>query len=383
MRVLLHIGQSKTGTSAIQAFLTLNRGILRKHGILYPSIKIKGMPLNLGAHNAVSDALLNHHRFPFVSAADYFQQFFNDATESKSDLLILSAEHFFGGEPRVWSVQNEEEYFQFYREKVEKLAVFLQGHEVKILVYLRPQLDWLSSAIAQTVRIERLISDRLIYNNDRQFFELIKPLLKYADLLDIWRDIIKPSSFMVVPYIRSALHKNSSVADFLMRTGLDHISFQYATTDIQVNESLNYEFIEVKKRLNHTNRSKNEERTIIRCLENLSRANPGSSKYIINPEIIKDVNEFIGSHNERVNRCFMSDGFMLPTSTEKCSPQNPLTEMQIGEAMQLFYTEYSKLKYRILLFSFLLRAMLRVHASTLHAALHQFKVLYWAVKYKR
>jgi len=38
MRVILHIGQSKTGTTALQSFLASNRTPLAKAGICYPDV---------------------------------------------------------------------------------------------------------------------------------------------------------------------------------------------------------------------------------------------------------------------------------------------------------------------------------------------------------
>jgi hypothetical protein len=39
MRIVLHIGSSKTGTTALQASLTRNAHYLRQHGVLYPAVR--------------------------------------------------------------------------------------------------------------------------------------------------------------------------------------------------------------------------------------------------------------------------------------------------------------------------------------------------------
>ena len=122
MRILLHLGQSKTGTSAIQTFLTLNRSSLGKAGVLYPSVKIGGMSIDMGSHNAVADSLVGMSRFPHLNSDQYFSQFFKEVKRIDAKLLILSAEHFFAGEPRVWAVANREEYFNLYRRKPLKAA---------------------------------------------------------------------------------------------------------------------------------------------------------------------------------------------------------------------------------------------------------------------
>ena len=38
-RLLLHIGLPKTGTKTLQLTMSLNRGLLRRHGFLYPTLK--------------------------------------------------------------------------------------------------------------------------------------------------------------------------------------------------------------------------------------------------------------------------------------------------------------------------------------------------------
>lgn len=383
MRVLLHIGQSKTGSSAIQAFLMLNRQKLREIGVLYPAAKIKGMPVNMGAHNAVADALAGKSSFPYLTADQYFQQFFEEAKSINANLLILSAEHFFAGEPRTWDVLDEEEYFKRYEQKVQNLAAYVSGHEVSILVYLRPQVDWLSSAVSQNVRIDRLISDKQLYHNDRQFFEVVKPLLRYSTLLDVWARTLKPSSFMVIPYDRKTLVKNSSIADFLHRAGLENTVFPYASTDIQVNESLTREYIEVKKILNGHRRTKNEERVIIRCLERLSKSSNKGTRYTLDAGVQRDVESFVSSENERLNRQYQTDGLVFVARSEGQSrEQKSLTEEDVARAMDAFEREYRRPRYKLLWLNFATRAFLRAYAKPVQAALHQVKMAYLNMKYR-
>ncbi|MCH8942156.1 MAG: hypothetical protein IIA48_06935 [Bacteroidetes bacterium] len=52
-KFILHIGQSKTGTTAIQSFLSENRKILHNKGILYPDILKKWVSLDLLNHNQI------------------------------------------------------------------------------------------------------------------------------------------------------------------------------------------------------------------------------------------------------------------------------------------------------------------------------------------
>jgi hypothetical protein len=383
MKVLLHIGQSKTGTSAIQAFLTLNRSSLQEAGILYPSVKISGIPIDLGAHNAVADSLVGKSRFPYLSADQYFSQFFKEAQRIDAKLLILSAEHFFAGEPRVWTVANHEEYFNLYRQKVERLATYLKGHDVSLLVYLRPQLDWLASAVGQMVRIDRLISDTPLYQTDRQFFELMKPLLRYSTFLDVWADVIKPSTFTVVPYTKNSLYKGSSISDFLRRADLEKINFEYGSFDRQVNKSLTREYVEVKKILNKSPRSKNTERVIIRCLERLSETSQEGTRYGFPEDIRRDLESFIAPENTRLNERYRTDNLSFEArGPEQDHEQKPLSEGDIIRAMAAFEREYSRPRYRLLSLNYASRAFLRVYGKPVHGALHRMKMAYVKMKFR-
>ena len=210
----------------------------------------------------------------------------------------------------------------------------------------------------------------------------MKPLLKYADILDVWKEVICPSHFSVIPYDRKTICKGSSIADFLKRANLEHIIFDYGDSNIQVNVSLNREFIEVKKMLNSTLRSKNEERIIIRCLENLSRDNPSSSKYTIDPDVKYDIVDFVKEQNERINSLYIQEGLMpLKSSSNNVFEVKP-SEFEIDRAYVAYKSEFKHFKYIFIGWRFLVLSFLRAHAKPIHAALHQIKVMYWSWKYK-
>lgn len=176
MKILLHIGQSKTGTSAIQAYLTLNWTELGEQRTLYPSVTIGGLTVDMGNHNSVANALCDVMRYPNLPADACFAQFFAEAERTGARRLILGAEHLFGGEPRIWDVSNPDAFATAYRRKIERLKAYLQGHEVEVFVYLHPQAHWLGSVIGQTVCTERLTREQRIYESDRQLFEMAKPV---------------------------------------------------------------------------------------------------------------------------------------------------------------------------------------------------------------
>ncbi len=385
MKILLHVGQSKTGTSAIQAYLTLNRAQLHDRGVLYPSVTIGGFKVDLGSHNAVADSLTGVARYPGLTAEEYFTQFYHEAERIDAGLMILSAEHFFGGEPRIWDVQNDAEYFDRYRCKLEALYGFLKGHEVEILAYLRPQVDWLASAISQTIRTERLIREQPIYRNDRQFFEMAKPVLRYADLIQLWIECLHPKNVAVVPYERKNLHKGSSIADFLSRSGLEDMTLTYGSDDLQVNASLSREFIEVKKSLNLLPRSKSDERIVIACLERIAARDRHLAFYRLDAGLINEVTVYVAAGNALLNRSYMRSGMELKavSASYLSKPDVIPTEESVAAAYEEFILQYNSLRTVFLRVDYALRAFLRTHVKPAHSAMHQLKKLYRSIIYRK
>jgi hypothetical protein len=382
MKVLVHIGQSKTGTSAIQAYLTLNRVPLASQGVLYPAVRVAGVPVEIANHNALADSLSGLSRFPHLSADEYFRQFWREAAQCRAELMILSAEHFFGGEPRVWNVSGEDDYFRLYREKVRALGQQLRGHDVEVLVYLRPQVDWLESAIGQTVRISQLISQPSPYANDRQFFELMKPVLRYGKLLDIWEEELDHRRIRVIPYQRDALIRQSAIDDFIARCGLAQFNFPYGHGGLEVNASFTREYVEVKKRLNEIPRSKLSESVVIECLTRLSKMGEFSQRYYLDPALSAEVARFAAAENEPVNRRFLdAESSLVAQSGTRTGMAQPDTA-DIDRAMAAFERMYRGPRMRLLMLSLAIRDALRRRAPALHAHLHQLKRLYRTWRYK-
>ena len=377
MKILLHIGQSKTGTSAIQKFLTLNKDRLREAGFLYPGVKLSGITVDIGAHNSVADALARKYRYPYYTDVQYFNKFLKEAKDVKAETIILSAEHFFGGEPRIWEVTSGEEFIKLYRKKIQRLASFLSDHEITILVYLRPQIDWLASAISHTIRIDGLISNKRTYENDMQYFEMAKPILKYSVLLNIWADTIKPSSFIVVPYSKKQLMGGSSVSDFLYRAGLSGFKFSYGDMQMQANKSIAVDFIEVKKVLNLSPRSRHTERAYISCLERLSVASKFGSEYVLDNIVQRDAESFVAEDNARLSKLYGKGNWTFRHKTSISAKINkPLEADDIKKAFQLFEKEIRHPRYKLVCLRSVIGVFLRNHARPINAVLHQIKTAY-------
>lgn len=380
MQILLHIGQSKTGTSAIQAYMTLNRVQLSEQGVLYPTVTIGGMRVDVGNHNSIADSLCGLIQFPYLTAGQYFKHIFAEAKRTAATRIVFSGEHFFGGEPRIWNVPDHAAFFAAYRQKVEALAIHLGKHDTKVLIYLRPQAEWLSSAISQTIRIQGLLSDQQIYQNDRQFFEMAKPVLCYGKLLDIWSEVLQPSSIEVVPYDRKMLIKGSAIADFLQRAGLRGLRLPYGNVNLEVNESLTRECIEVKKRFNLRQHSKSAERIAIRCLVQMSRKRGGATTYLLSPELLEDIRNFIEPENAVIESRFGTAAETLNALPNRTA--DPLELYAVEEVWSAFDATFRSASVRLMIIDDIIREFMRNNARPIHSFLHQFKMMRQRHRYK-
>lgn len=371
MEVVLHIGQSKTGTSAIQAFFTLNRKELSSAGILYPPVNIGVSKVDIGNHNFLADTISGKLVPPFLSVEECHRQLVRTPQERGINRLVISGEHFFGGEPRIWDVRSEDEYFQFYKMKVQRVGEFFGGLPIMILVYLRPQVDWLESAISQTIRIQSLLSKPHVYRNDRQFFNLVRPLLRYGTLLEIWRAAMPQSQIVAVPYVRSQLIGRNSVSDFLYRANIDGAGLSLGKMELEVNESIALDFLEVKKQLNLIEHSSAREHAYIKCLSKLSKNSKFTSRYVVAKDIVDSVKELAEGENEVVNEKYISGG-RLEAVGDRREVITPSAE-DVAIAAEHFKEEFRRIRYRVMEWDVAARALLRRRVPAVHGLLHSMK----------
>jgi hypothetical protein len=375
-KVILHIGQSKTGTSAIQSFLTLSSKQLREKGIVYPMVTNHGMPLALGSHNAMADALLGVSTYPFLSAEEYFSQFWREAEKKKSHTMILSAEHLFGGQPRLWDISSVSEYWERYEEKAYRLSELLAGAQVELFAHLRPQIDWLSSTISHTIKIEQLASHKKIYQSDDQFFNMIKPSLDYNRIISIWADQVRAEKVTISPYIKKSMIGGNSVVDFLTRTGINTDLFPEQRMHRKINESITREYIEVKKRLNEIRRDKDDERLVVHCLKRLSRNSVLGTYYKIEESVVNDAKVYCDAINKELVKNFLPGEQFSALSEYRGDDQEALSQAIIDQAMDNFMAEYGTVRSKIWRTKSRVKSTLRTRARPVHSALHQLKRLY-------
>lgn len=235
MKLYLHIGTEKTGTTSIQQFLDQNRDALRAQGVF--------LPRSLGPRN--------HRRLPFIAsdpgtvddfairngltddaaaqpAKDtYWAAFLTELDETADcDTTIITSEQL---SSRLRSAA-----------EISRLAGLLSPRfdTIEIIVYLRQQISYAISNYSTLIksggtRADILPPDRL--NAD------------YRAMLTDWQDGFGKAQLSVRLFDRAWLTGGDVVTDFCAATGLP--PDRYARPDTQ-NESLDLMSLELLRRIN-------------------------------------------------------------------------------------------------------------------------------------
>ncbi|MDV6344296.1 hypothetical protein [Nitrosomonas sp. Is37] len=126
-QLYLHIGTHKTGTTALQHYLSHNRDVLETTGWLYPRSGCPQRGVNYGHHD-VAWSFLGRGEFDIGVLRE-------EIDRSKCSKIILSSEE-----------------FEFCRDP-KPIAQAFNGLDVWVIVYFRRQDDLVLSAFNQNVRM--------------------------------------------------------------------------------------------------------------------------------------------------------------------------------------------------------------------------------------
>jgi hypothetical protein len=207
----IHTGTHKTGTTALQRFLSTHERALLERGLHYP------------LHGRVD---WGHHNLAWEL---YAPELFDRGRGSLDDLVHeLRAV----GAPRACLSSEEFEYLHAAPQQLARLADAVRGagYEPRVVLFVRPQADYLESLYAQ-LTIMVAFYDRFSSGDappfDRYFDEVVQDgtlrgrfaetLFDYDRLADRFANVVGRQRLIVRPYRGGA---NGSILDeFLALTG--------------------------------------------------------------------------------------------------------------------------------------------------------------------
>jgi hypothetical protein len=247
MRIILHIGVYKTGTTAVQSFLARNRSALTERGILYPESFTR-----FDAHHPLPWALGVGHldKDPSVRPDEVVRAILQEAESAGADTVILSSEEFINLEAA---------------ERLPKLKRLFDGHAVEILVYLRRQDSLLLSTYGQHVRMYSIrfsgtISDFLLKHSNF----LIK--YNYWQTLQRWAKVFGSDAMHIQLYDQARFPEGNIVEDFADTLGIGLEGCDMSNVS-GINRNLSDLGLEVLRRLNAMPLDETTHHKLIRFLD--------------------------------------------------------------------------------------------------------------------
>jgi hypothetical protein len=213
--VFLHIGTMKTGTTSLQEFLFNNEEFLRRNGFIYPQAG------HLPPNPTIPIEHMGHHRLSLsiqrrrgMIDEGCWGDLLQELARSDADAAIISSETF--------ESCNE--------NQVSKIYDYLNGYDVKIVICLRNQFDYLVSCYKQFVRRHtdrdeegRRARPRL-YHSFRSYLPRGVQQANYAVTLGRWAAHFGKDNIRVIAYDRFK-RGNSLYDEFLRVVGVAEEGF--------------------------------------------------------------------------------------------------------------------------------------------------------------
>lgn len=199
MRIFLHTGVWKTGSTAIQTFLAKNAGLLRTGGVLIPEYAS-----NMQNYNHLFERLVERDEAGVQSVAESIGR---DIAAADPETLIISSEHFWHAPPDV----------------LERIAAMLRrfSNDVRVIAYIRPQDDMWASLYAQQAKFFRVRSAHNIWGNGDYIGPAIaENAMFYHRCFSVYQQIFGTNAVQLRLYDRSAFPDGDVVQDFLDCVGI-------------------------------------------------------------------------------------------------------------------------------------------------------------------
>ncbi len=243
MKIFLHIGNYKTGSTAIQSFLFQNRERLRELGYYVPETGRIG-----DAHHAWAGTFSGRPGSP-ADPDTLYGDIRAELAVCGCDKAIVSTETLFNG--------------MLPKEVVRRLP----GHEIVVVAYLRRQDEFASAFYMQLVKHPNFMEAN---PPDLSRFLKKQGAIDYLRILRQWAEVVGQQATIVYPYEKSQL-PNGLMADFLNRIGIAPDAFPAGTEAPSVNVTIETELIEYLRIANGLGPSQDEHARLLHALTEISR----------------------------------------------------------------------------------------------------------------
>lgn len=239
MKLFLHIGTEKTGTTSIQNFFHRNRERLAERGVLYP--EAPGKRNQTGLTMAAGDiskrdplrrtAGLKSDEKILAFREEMFAELAREARAKPYRIAVMSGEH-------CSSRLTKDAEVTWLRDQLTPIF-----SEVAIVVYLRRQDDYLLSTYSTSIKSGN--TQKLDIPKE----QTIEKRYNHWNLLSRWARVFGRENIICRKFERASLTNGDVVEDFLGLVGIPPESLEKPE---DVNESLDAEALEFLRLFNRT-----------------------------------------------------------------------------------------------------------------------------------
>lgn len=343
LKLYLHIGMPKTGTTYIQNFLRENNEVLKNEGYVYPDfgVRFDTIGINRNGHFLVSVI-----RDENGNRLKEKEQEIEDECFDKLFRLFDVFPNVIISDESIWNSGEIKRDKNFWGNLKSKLDA--RGIELKVIVYLRRQDLFIQSFWAQHVK-ENSVSDTLqeFFNSSR--FKRIK--LNYYKRLNKISKVIGKENVLVRVYEKDQYigSQKTIVSDFLTTVGLEY-NDNYAELDRLPNRSLSGIYLETKRELNKIeglNKRKSYVQALLKKVidENDDIKSISSNEFMSGEEAIAFLKKYEES-NEKVAREYISreNGVLFYEKPEITASRAPKYEVSdyVGVLAQMMEIQNDK-----------------------------------------
>jgi len=214
MKLILHLGSAKTGSTSLQTSLDMARGKLAKKGILYPLVErrvprrqnVLATPFQRNVQRVYANKT-----FKGLPAPEFAMgQWDRIAKQARNyDTVVISSEH-------LGSIRAVDKFGEFIRKK-------FPGAEVEAVYYVRRPSKHTASRMQQRISANHILNT--FWPTD------------YFSIIQSWR---KHFPVQLREFSPTKLHGGGISSDFVHATGLD-----VELTEVRKNESLSAEAMQI------------------------------------------------------------------------------------------------------------------------------------------
>lgn len=284
MRIYLHIGSDKTGSTAIQHSLNQNWAWLLARSVYLPST-------GLGVGNGHALLLENMETAQLTK----LRRELHRAASSGYDAALLS-----------W-----EGMVRFNRARIRLLAKHLLPHDIRVLVYFRDQAEIIQSGHLQWIKMSpkawllSVVADpRTFPDKIRAWLFIRDPRRNYYRILRRWQSCIPSADFSVGIFAPHQLSNADVVSDFLQRVGLMEDS-EFVRPHRAENPSLSVEAALLVEHWRQQKATPRQMANLSELAQSLSRQSGADSKYFLDESSVNQIRAYFATSNRKLGKSYL------------------------------------------------------------------------------